>query len=244
MGRLGLNKKFYKNISVLANIDSDVYVFLGGSNNTIGTFFNSSELTGNNSISLADRISIFEAGAFTTYFLRADGVTWRIVGSISNFSTLVINNGTIFVVNSASNKTFTMQGTNLIQKSSIFSNFAKISIKKQNLSILKPANTNPDAVYVFKSATTNLLGTIFNQAQFEPFGDLLTIYTEGSLTGANSNFYTDGSTWVYDDYSTNADAYVIPANSILVFSTNNDLNISIGGGAIIQKYYSGKLNLN
>ena len=45
-------------------------------------------------------------------------------------------------------------------------------------------------------------------------------------------------------YPQNADNYVIPANYILQFSTSLDIDITVGGGAIIQKYYQGKININ
>jgi hypothetical protein len=123
--------------------------------------------------------------------------------------------------------------------------YRNISIKKQNLSILKSSNYYPspqESIYIFKSATTNLLGTIFNYAQFEPYGDVISIYTEGNLNSSTS-FLTDGFTFIYDDFTTNANNYVIPANSLLIFSTAFDINITVGGGAIIQKYYSGNLQI-
>jgi hypothetical protein len=47
-------------------------------------------LVGNNVASLADSVMVYGAGGFTTYYLRADGVSWRKAGSTADFSALVI----------------------------------------------------------------------------------------------------------------------------------------------------------
>lgn len=120
-GSISIEKQNIKSISVLADIPSDFYIFLGGSNNTIGNFLNTSELTGNNSFASADRISVYDANlqTFVTYFLRGDGVTWRKIGETTSQNNLIIENNSIIRLTSASYKTFTMQGTNLIQKQNI-----------------------------------------------------------------------------------------------------------------------------
>jgi hypothetical protein len=132
MGRLILNKKYITNIRASSSSElKDAYIFLGGSNNTISTFLNSAELTGNNNFSLADQIVIYDINinGFVVYFLRGDGVTWRRTGSVSSENNTIIPNNSIIALISASAKTFTMQGVNLIQKYYQ----GNISIKKQNL---------------------------------------------------------------------------------------------------------------
>lgn len=47
-------------------------------------------LVGNNNASLADAILVFGGSGFTTYYLRADNLTWRRAGSTTDFSGLVI----------------------------------------------------------------------------------------------------------------------------------------------------------
>lgn len=130
MGRLSLNKKYITNITAsVSGVDN--HIFLGGSNNTISTFLNSAELTGNNSSALADRILIYDinANAYVTYFLRGDGVIWRRAGSTATENNTIIPNNSIIALNSASAKTFTMQGTNLVQK---YGNIARTIITKTN----------------------------------------------------------------------------------------------------------------
>jgi hypothetical protein len=121
------------------------------------------------------------------------------------------------------------------------------SIKKQkNLSILKGQGFYPESevIYIFKSAVNNTLGSIFNYLQFDDYVDFVNLYYEGSLSGQSMSFVSDGSNWIDFSAFENADNYVIPANSIIIINLSSDKNITVGGGAIIQKYYSGKINLN
>jgi hypothetical protein len=120
-----------------------------------------------------------------------------------------------------------------------------LSLKKQNLSTLIPfqigVGVYPNNRYTFKSATTNLLGTVFNPSLFNsPYQDILNIYppNEGQRT-----FYFDGSMWLADDFSTPANNYIIPNNSIIEITTNDITSVPVGGGAIIQKYYQGKTTI-
>ena len=47
-------------------------------------------LVGNNIAASADSVMLYGSGGFTTFYLRADGVTWRKSGSTTDYSTLVI----------------------------------------------------------------------------------------------------------------------------------------------------------
>lgn len=47
-------------------------------------------LVGNNNASLADSVLVFGGSGFTTYYLRADNLTWRRAGSTADFSGLVV----------------------------------------------------------------------------------------------------------------------------------------------------------
>ena len=121
----------------------------------------------------------------------------------------------------------------------------KLSLKKQNLSTLKGAGFYPleETTYIFKSAVNNTLGNIFNYAQFEDYSEVLGIYYEGSLSGQNISFGSDGSGWTDFDTFEIRNNYVIPANSLIIINLNSDKNITVGGGAIIQKYYQGKTSI-
>jgi hypothetical protein len=121
----------------------------------------------------------------------------------------------------------------------------KVPIKKQNLSILKSSAFYPESEsnYIFKSPVNNILANIFNYLQFVDYSEAVTIYYEGSFSGQSIDFYSDGSGWTDIDTFENRNNYVIPANSLIIITLNSDKNITVGGGAIIQKYYSGKITL-
>jgi hypothetical protein len=120
-----------------------------------------------------------------------------------------------------------------------------INFKKRSLNVLIPfqigINVYLDNLYIFKSATNNSLGTVFNPSLFNsPYYDIINITppNEGQQT-----FYFDGSTWVYSfGIITNANNYVIPNNSIIQMQTDNVTSVPVGGGAFIQKYYFGNGN--
>jgi hypothetical protein len=117
-------------------------------------------------------------------------------------------------------------------------------LEKENLSILKSLNFDDKAIYIFKSASTNTLNTVLNSSQFLE-GENLSIYSI-------QNFYTSplsignffiSNTWLYGINQENANNYIIPNNSILILGMYSNRNISVGGGAIIQKYYQGKISI-
>jgi len=256
MGKVTLKRKTFNQIPVYGG-QTVIFRFKGPAGSTLSSFMDpaSSQIA-----TFAESFNLYLNsldGSPTTFL--TDGIDWYDGGGSSLMNDYVIPQNSIFVINNpgtvavmlflngnAENyyqgKTNTKKQNQTILKPYSIDGGGTIYDSKNvyiykgsdKLNILKSLNFYNYGLYIFRSATTNLLGTIFNQAQFEPYSDGLTIYTEGSLTGANSVFFTEGSTWVYDDYSTNADAYVIPANSILAFSTSNDLNITIGGGANIE----------
>jgi len=131
-----------------------------------------------------------------------------------------------------------------ISLSPININNNKISIKKQNLISLKSVifYSEDQATYIFRSATNNTLSNIFNYLEFEAYNDTLEIFYEGSLDGSNKVVLSNGSKWI-DMFNNDSNNYIIPANSIIRINLSLNKNILIGGGAVIQKYYGGKINL-
>ena len=239
MGKLSLNSKLFNSI-IFTPFESKNIVFKGPSGTTMGNFINAYDIynvDGNGVINMY--IGNLNTSPLITFI--SDGNDWLNLITEENLTNYVIPLNAIFQINSTSNLAVLLNlggnATNYFQ--------GQTSIKKQNLSILKSSNYNPieQSVYIFKSAVNNTLGNIFNYAQFEPYTDAISIYIEGNLDGVYNSFYTDGSSFIYDDYTTNANNYVIPANSLLIFTTSYDINITVGGGAIIQKYYSGKISL-
>jgi hypothetical protein len=113
-GKASLKKS---NLSKL--ISTGYFIFVRGSNNTIGTFSNASEFVGSNDFGLADQILISneDVSSFATYYLRADGVTWRGLSSTSSQNnSIILENSRIFyqTYNSVL-KEFTVQGNNIVR---------------------------------------------------------------------------------------------------------------------------------
>jgi len=74
----------------------------------------SSPLVGNNSAAAADQIQLYDtaAGAYVGYFLRADGVTWRKVGTVAAANKTPIPPGTgVFISKQGSPVELTSAGT-------------------------------------------------------------------------------------------------------------------------------------
>ena len=119
--------------------------------------------------------------------------------------------------------------------------YNKLIINKKNLTTLKSLSFDSDAIYRFKSARNNTLAEIFDPKSFRDY-DSLFIFYEGSLDGPYDVFFILDSNWGDVTFSFITNNYIIPTNSILVFSTSQNINIQINGGASIVKHNSGKLN--
>jgi len=112
--------------------------------------------------------------------------------------------------------------------------------KTQNLSTI---NVFKNKTYLFKSASNNSLSQIFNPSLFSN-GNIITISDISSPDNPFIKFKkSSNNSWLNFDSEANSNNYSIPNNSILSFSTFVP-NIAIGGGAIIQKYPSGKIKIS
>lgn len=128
MGRLSLNKKYITNIRASVS-GSDAHIFLGGSNNTIGTFLSSAETTFGASGTGTEIIIYNPINGIYSSYLRRTAISWRDSNN-TTINTLIINDGTIFyIVSPTITRDFTMQGTNLVQK---YTSLGRTTIKKQN----------------------------------------------------------------------------------------------------------------
>jgi hypothetical protein len=112
--------------------------------------------------------------------------------------------------------------------------------KTQDLSTI---NVFRNKSYLFKSASNNLLSQIFNPSLFSN-GDTIII---SDISSPNNPFIkfkkSSSNTWLNFDSEANSNNYSIPNNSILLFNTFVS-SIAIGGGALIQKYPSGKIKIS
>ena len=104
-----------------------------------------------------------------------------------------------------------------------------------NLTGLVPFQVGAN-VYLFKSAETNRLGTIFNPNLFNtPFSDMVNIIDPSNYSA--QTFYFDGLNWVYGfDFITDANDYVIPENYLIQLQTQNIFLVPVGGGAVIKRH--------
>jgi len=71
-------------------------------------------LVGNNNANLADQVSLFDpaTGSLSTYFLRADNITWRLAGTTTVANKVVVPSGVGFFVTKRNSATsFTSVGT-------------------------------------------------------------------------------------------------------------------------------------
>lgn len=167
-------------------------------------------------------------------------------------------NLTVYIGKSeAGGQNFDGQIRNVILGNKLVNN--KISIKKQNLTKLKPYSINggvtvydDTAVYVFKGGSTNTISTVFNFLELvgsnsSSSADLITIATNGvGKTYWYKNSGLGGTGWreVTAGNTTNQANTVINTNDLIYFTPRSLKEISVGSGAIIQRYYDGKLNLN
>jgi len=250
MGSLTLNRKRIFSFPIGSSYGSAVYLkFLDAPSRIISDVLDPEILVNQN---LSGTLNIYEGGIngplvtiqYDIFdFYNSSGST-----VITNTYSIPQNSIIVFLNDSA------FPGTVLLknaagQYAGYFENYyqGKTSINKQNLSTLYPSNTfaggtkfYPNNKYIYKSITSNTLANVFNFNELTIFTDILEI-----INGNTSySFYAGYTNWLANDYTTNANNFVIPYNSIISFNTNTYKSLSVNGGAIIQKYNSGKINLN
>jgi hypothetical protein len=249
MGRLILKRQNLTNLlPYTLDTINNFYIFKGGAANTIGTVFNKDDFIKNLSSSNSDRLAIFtpDLASSANYWVRSSTNLWTRTSTNTVSTDVVIPENYVILIFAAGDPSSNLPKS--INNGAIIQKYyqGKTSIKKQNLSILKGQGFYPESevIYIFKSAVNNTLGSIFNYLQFEDYIEILNIYYEGSISGQLINFASDGSGWTDLDTFENRNNYVIPANSIITINLGSDKNITVGGGAIIQRYNSGKISLN
>jgi hypothetical protein len=136
-----------------------------------------------------------------------------------------------------------------LQLNSNLSKNNRISIKKQNLTKLKPYSINgnqlydSDALYVFKGGTTNTISTVFNYLELKTTGlssssDQIKIVNPN--TGGTVSYWYRSTTSIgwrtTANITTDVADTVILTNSIIYVALDESTykEISVGGDAIIQ----------
>ena len=131
MGSLSLKKQNFSSVTVagtspayifaggetaLTQLQNGItYKFFGGSNNTIGTFLNTNELTRSMSSANSDRLTVQQGGFTVSYYGYSDN-TWRTIGNSSDQSSVIITEGASITFNTwdGAAKNVTVQGTNYV----------------------------------------------------------------------------------------------------------------------------------
>ena len=170
-----------------------------------------------------------ENGQYAIWYWGGSPTVIWFVGPIANIGTFTTNNwGKIGATDTVAGSYFA--GGDKVGTVTISEYKNNISIKKQNLSSLKPQE-----IYIYKSSDIKIIVNVF---QILVGGYTLDVY-EGGINGQIArSFISSGEGWLDPATEENSDGYTIPINSVITFTGPN--NIVVGNGAIIQKYDSGK----
>jgi hypothetical protein len=141
----------------------------------------------------------------------------------------------------------------IFNKEDIVSQEKNISIKKQNLTSLKPysidggeAEYDANAVYIFKGGSTNTVSTVFNYLELQAGSNYSTadgiyIPSVGSYI-YYKNSGIGGTGWRTSGGGNPTDL-VINNGDLIYFTPRSNKQISVNSGAIIQRYSDGKMTL-
>ena len=146
-------------------------------------------LVGNNNLSLADSLLVFNATSAITYYLRGDGATWRKAGTTTDFSSMVIppDQGVMLQLRSGA-KALTHQGV-------VRGNAFRINFKPglQPSATGFPATLGPVEFGAISNPVIPQAGWIGNNVQSQADGLMVFDQTKGSFT----SYYlrSDGITW-------------------------------------------------
>ena len=146
-------------------------------------------LVGNNNLSLADSLLVFNATSAITYYLRSDGVTWRKAGTTADFSSMVIppDQGVMLQLRSGA-KALTHQGV-------VRGNAFRINFKPglQPSATGFPTSLSPVEFGAIANPVIPQAGWIGSNVQSQADGIMVFDQTKGSFT----SYYlrSDGMTW-------------------------------------------------
>jgi hypothetical protein len=209
-----------------------VYIFKGGSTNTISTVFNYLELEGGSSYSTADGIYIPSVGFYIYYKTSGFGGTgWR-TNAGADATNLVINNNDLIYFTPRSYKEISVGSGAIIQR---YSN-GKVSLKKSNLSKLISTGS-----FIFVRGSNNTIGTFSNGSEFvnsnnQAFADLISIKSPGEGIFTSYYFRADGINWRRSGSPESQNNTVILDGSIIVYTTYNSVlkEFTVQGNNIVR----------
>jgi len=142
-------------------------------------------LTGNNTVSNADQITVLEGGASKTYYLRSDGVSWRVSGSTNNQAKLPIPPGSGVLLKKVGASTTELISSGNVRGNNFSRNYAA------GLQLNAPAfplSYSPNAMGATTGSGTGWVGNN-NQS----LADQIVVYA----SGAPKTYYlrSDGASW-------------------------------------------------
>jgi hypothetical protein len=209
-----------------------VYIFKGGSTNTVSTVFNYLELQAGSNYSTADAIYIPSVGSYIYYKNSGIGGTgWRTSGG-GNPTDLVINNGDLIYFTPRSNKQISVNSGAIIQRYSD----GKASLKKSNLSKLISTGS-----FTFVRGSNNTIATFSNGSEFvnnnnSSLADKISI--SSSQSGGFISYYLrgDGITWRRPSTTDAQNNTIIPDGSIILYNTYNSVlkEFTVQGNNIVR----------
>lgn len=244
MGKLISSEKF---IAGVLGLKPDTYYKVKGllGNIYLYQIFDATD----NYFSGIDTISIWQNGDINStpiVALNAD-TEWVNLFTEQNIDDTLIPVGAVIKITSAVNHSYS--GVALVKYYQ-----GKTSIKKQNLTKLKPysidggVTTYDDtAVYIFKGGSINTVSTVFNYLELQggsSIADADSILLGTSLIYVYYKNTGFGQGWKRTDTGGDATNLVINENEIIYFIPRSLKEISVGSGAIIQKNNNGEMILN
>jgi len=97
---------------------NSIYVYKGGSANTLNTIFNSGEFQAGDSLLTSDAIYIQTGISFGIFFVYNDGldpITWQSIGDPNPANNTIIPSGSIIYIRSLTNKSYTIGNGAIIE---------------------------------------------------------------------------------------------------------------------------------
>jgi hypothetical protein len=111
---------YSNNVNDVIYNSNSIYVYKGGSANTLNTIFNSGEFQAGDSLLTSDAIYIQTGISFGIFFVYNDGlgfdpITWQSLGDPNPANNTIIPSGAIIIVKSLTNKSYTIGNGAIIE---------------------------------------------------------------------------------------------------------------------------------
>ena len=147
-------------------------------------------LVGNNTAALADSVLVFTSSSSVTYYLRADGVTWRKAGSTTDFAGMIIPPDQSIMLQMRSG------AKELRQEGMIRANAFRMNIKA---GVQSAATGFPDSISPIEfGATTNLIApqlTTWVGNNQQSLADGIMVFDPAKGSFVTYYLRADGITW-------------------------------------------------